>query len=118
MNNTISLDYLSASVSGHKEILLELFDIFIKQIPENIASLNDAIINADYPAIKQISHKLKSTVSVMGISTLKPILDQMEFLATADHENLRLDSIKKLFEQVKEICTKAIEEIQFEKNRM
>ncbi len=118
MNSTINLDYLSASVGGHKEILLELFDIFIKQIPENIASLNEAISNADYPAIKQISHKLKSTVSVMGISTLKPILDQMEFLATADHENLRLDSIKKLFEQVKEICTKATEEILFEKNRI
>lgn len=118
MNNIINLDYLSASVGGHKEVLLELFDIFIKQIPENIVSLNEAIISADYSAIKQISHKLKSTVSVMGISPLKPILDQMEFLATADSEPERLELIKNLFVQVKEICTNAVEEIVSEKSKL
>ncbi|MEJ7822239.1 MAG: PAS domain-containing protein [Chitinophagaceae bacterium] len=117
MGNIINLDYLYTSVGGNKEIIVELFDIFLKQIPESLLVLDEAVSKADYLTIKQLSHKLKSTVSVMGISGLNPVLSEMESLGkAADPEGL--ETIKSLFGQVKEISSKAVVEIEDEKSKI
>ncbi|MGI8581165.1 MAG: Hpt domain-containing protein, partial [Chitinophagaceae bacterium] len=117
MGNIINLDYLYTSVGGNKEIIVELFDIFLKQIPESLLVLDEAVSKADYLTIKQLSHKLKSTVSVMGISELTHVLSEMESLGkAADPEGL--ETIKSLFGQVKEISSKAIVEVKIEKSKL
>ncbi len=109
----IDLCYLFKSVSGKKEPMLELIQIFLDQIPADIALINEAVIKADYLKIKQISHRMKSTVSVMGISKLNPVLQQMEDLGAAATD---INKIKKLSHQLIEICNKAIAEAEIEKN--
>ncbi len=115
IGKVINLDYLYTSVGGNKEIIVELFDIFLKDLPESLLALDEAVSKADYITIKKLSHKLKSTISVMGISELAPVLSEMESLGTAaDPEGL--ETIRSLFGQVKEISRKAIVEIEEQKN--
>jgi len=121
VGNFINLEYLYTSVGGNKEgnkeIIIELFDIFLKQIPKSLRVLDEAVSKADYLTIKEVSHKLKSTVSVMGISELTPVLSEMESLGkAADPEGL--ETIKSLFGQVKEISGKAIVAIEEEKSKI
>jgi PAS domain S-box-containing protein len=108
----IDLSYLFNSVSGKKHLILELFDIFLQQTPLDLAIINKAVIKADYLTIKQFSHKMKSTVSVMGISILDPLLQQMVVLGEAANE---IEKIKALNDQLNEICNKAFKEMEIEK---
>ena len=84
----------------------------IKQIPEELNSINIAISKNDYPVIKSFAHTMKSSVSIMGISVLIPILVEMQNLGA---EETNIERIKELNETLKFICRQAIDEIELEK---
>lgn len=107
------LSYLSEMMGGKKNLMKGIMDVFLKQIPEELQSINQAIIKTDYPAIKNIAHTMKSSVSIMGISVLTPILKEMEDLAVAA---INLEKIKELNQKLNLICKQAIEEIEKEKH--
>ena len=56
-------------------------DVFLEQVPEELTSIEKAITQMDYAVIKSFSHTMKSSVSIMGITVLSPILQEMEGLA-------------------------------------
>src|ERR1035437_6760875 len=91
VKNVCDLSYLSEMVGGKKQLIKEIMDVFLKQVPEELQSINDAVLKTDYAVIKRYAHTMKSTVSIMGISMLTPVLQEMEDLgATAT----RLEGIK------------------------
>ena len=89
-------------------------DVFLQQVPEELESIHQAILKSDYKGKKNFAHTMKSSVSIMGISTLRPILQEMENLGTAASD---LNKIKELNEKLKLICNKAIGEVEKEKHK-
>lgn len=112
------LNYLTETMGGKKHLIKDIMDVFLKQIPEELHHLNDAILKADYPIIKSIAHTMKSSVSIMGISVLTPVLQEMESLASAETspDSGREEKIKELGRKVNAICKLAVEEIENEKH--
>lgn len=106
------LTYLTEMMSRKKNLITGVMDAFLEQIPEELSHLNDAIIKTDYITIKNFAHTMKSSVSIMGITVLIPILKEMEDLGAL---GTGIDKIKGLNEQLKLICNLAIEEIKNEK---
>ncbi len=111
--------YLSCMMGRKKHLILRIMDLFLKEIPEELRSLKNAIKNKDYPAIRSLSHIMKSSVAIMGISTLKPVLQQMEDICTitTGPDSLRVvtrreEKIKKLNQKLRVICRQALEEVQ------
>ena len=86
--------------------------MFFKQVPEDIQCINEAITNTDYKTIKSYTHTMKSSVSIMGISILMPVLMEMENLGIAETD---IEKIKQLNLKLKVICVQAIDEIKKEK---
>ena len=118
IKNVCDLKYLTETMGGNKKLIKEIMDVFLKQVPKDLSGLNAAVIKADYPNIKSFAHTLKSSVSIMGISVLAPILYEMEELAkgAASPDSYRDEKIKKLNNQLNSICRQAIEEIEKEKH--
>lgn len=112
IENVCDFKYLSEMTGGKKYLIKDLMDAFIKQISEELQSINDAIIKTDYPTIKNIAHTMKSSVSIMGISVLTPVLQEMEELAKAASD---IERIKELNQKLHVICKQALEEIEREK---
>lgn len=108
-----NLNYLSEMVGGKKHLMKEIMDDFLKQINEELKSINDAIVITDYKTIKNIAHTIKSTVSIMGITVLEPILQEIENLGAAATD---IEKIKELNQQLNLICKQAVEEIEKEKH--
>ncbi|OFY84799.1 MAG: hypothetical protein A3F72_05945 [Bacteroidetes bacterium RIFCSPLOWO2_12_FULL_35_15] len=106
------LTYLSEMTGGKKNMMKAIMDVFLKQIPEELQSITDGIAKADYLVIKNYSHTMKSSVSIMSISILIPILKEMEDLGAKATD---LDKIKQLNQQLNLICNQAIREIEKEK---
>jgi PAS domain S-box-containing protein len=111
-NKIINLDYLIESMGGNEEVISDIIDIFLKQIPVDLAVINEAVSKSDYLTIKQFSHRMKSTVSVMGISVIETILSEMETLGASEKE---IGKIKLLSDQLNNIFHIAIQEAELEK---
>lgn len=104
--------YLNDLVNGKSNLIIGIMDVFIKQIPEDLQCIKEAITTSDYKTIKIYTHTMKSSVSIMGISVLKPILNEMENLGKTE---TGIEIIKQLYEKLMAICVMAIGEIEIEK---
>ena len=111
-NNNITivcnLNYLSGLMGGKEHLIKKIMDTFLIQIKEELTSINNAILKKDYATIKNLAHTMKSTVSIMGISVLHPILQEMEELGK---NSTALERIIALNKQLNLICKQAFEEI-------
>ncbi len=110
--NVCDLSYLSETMAGKKHLMKEIMDVFLKQVPEELENINEAIAKTDYETIKSFSHTMKSSVSIMGISVLEPILREMEDLGA---QRTSIEKIQKLNTNLNTICKQAIGEIEKEK---
>lgn len=110
--NVCDLKNLYTMMGGKKHLIIGLMNTFLSQIREELQRINDAINKKDYPTIKKMAHTIKSSVSIMGISVLVPVLREMEYSGAI------AASIEKIKEQnvtLNLICNQAIEEIEKEK---
>lgn len=112
IKNICDFSYLSEMMGEKKNLILGIMDAFLEQIPEELISINEAVTKANHAIIKRVAHTMKSTVSIMGIYSLEPILKEMEDLGstTGDIEKIRVLNL-----ELNSICKKAIEEVENEK---
>lgn len=103
-----NLGYLSETMGGNKKLIKEIMGVFLKQAPDELANLNEAVINKNYLKIKNVTHTMKSSASIMGIYSLSDILKEMEELARI---GTNIEKIKLLNSKLNSICNQAIEEI-------
>lgn len=113
--NVCNFGYLSETVGGNTKSMSEIMEIFLSQIPEDLKRIAEAIKAMNYTVVKSITHTMKSSVSIMGISILEPILHEMEELASTKTDITR---IQQLNQQLNSICNKAINEITKEKEKL
>ncbi|MHB8260930.1 MAG: Hpt domain-containing protein [Bacteroidia bacterium] len=111
--NVCNLNYLSETMGGKKSLIKEIMNVFLKQVPEELQFINDAITKTDYKTIKSYAHTMKSTVSIMGISTLTPILQKMEDLGARAAD---IEEIIEMNKKLTAICKQAMEEIEREEH--
>ena len=112
VSKIINLDFLIKSMRGKKDLMRSIIDIFLKQVPENLRLINEAIDKTDYVTIKNQAHNMKSTISAFGLSDLLDTLNEMENLGKSGKG---LNEIKVLNQLLVKKCEQAIEEIKHER---
>lgn len=112
IKNVCDFKYLSETMGGKKKAIREVIDAFVEEVPQQLKSMNDAISKKDYSIIKRFAHVMRSSVSIMGISALVPVLQDMENLGA---KAMDIEKIKELNEQLNLICKQALEELEKEK---
>lgn len=105
-------NYLNDAMGYKGYLIKDIMEIFLKQIPEELNSMNQAIESCDYPTIKNFAHTMKSSVAVMDIKSLVEILNQMECLAKIGTD---IQELSELNIQLNQICTIAMAEVEIEK---
>jgi PAS domain S-box-containing protein len=112
IKKVINLDYLTDIMSGKKELIKETIDIFLQQASEDLPIINEAVNKTDYLTVKRFAHRMKSTITMMGISSLSPVLDEMEILGKAEND---IERIKILNKTLNSTYAQALEEIKIER---
>ena len=74
----IDLSYLREVASDNTEFMIEMIDIFLAQTPGYIDQLTDAIDQKNWSKISDLSHKIKPTMSFMGVESAKDTLGEIE----------------------------------------
>ena len=111
-NSVCDLSYLIELMNGKSKLILGIIDVFLEQFPGELESLNKAVTAADFPLIKSLSHHMKSSISIVGISALTLILKEMEGLG---EQGISIDRIKELFCETDSIGKLAVKEMEIEK---
>ena len=112
VENVCNISYLSEIVGGKKDLIRQIMDAFLSQVAENLPSITNAISKTDYLTINQITHSMKSSASIMGISAIRPVLEEMEVLGASA---TNIDRIKELNQMLNIVYRQAVAEIEKEK---
>lgn len=106
-DSIVNLSDLLELSRGNNSFVREMIDIFVEQNPLDLKQLEDAGAIAKYNTIRAVAHRMKTSIGFMGIKNLLPTLTQIETMA----ENRKdIDEINRLLAEVRNNCTKAIEE--------
>ncbi len=90
--SNIDLSYLEGIADGDKDIIKELIEIFLDQMPEFTDGFQESLKDRNWIKIAAIAHKAKSSVITMG----------MEQLGNVDLKNLELAAKQLRINELKE----------------
>jgi len=108
---TINLNYLREMASGDNSFMEEIMDMFIQQTPENLAQLQQYTQNQQWPEVKALAHKMKSSMILVGIKELEDIFVDLQKEAVGAHP---AKVIPPLVQRANTLCDVAIAELQVE----
>lgn len=92
-NIVIDLSYLKEVSSDNNEFMIEMIDIFQAQTPGYVESLSSAILEKNWSKIAEMAHKIKPTLSFMGVEEAKEEMASIETRARnqEDYEGIVAD---------------------------
>lgn len=106
----IDLSYLRDVASDNTEFMIEMIDIFLTQTPGYVEQLIIAVDQKDWSKMADLSHKIKPTMSFMGVESAKNTLGDIETKArnqedyegiVAEFDKMR-DNFKTIFVKLEE----------------
>jgi tRNA U34 2-thiouridine synthase MnmA/TrmU len=62
-----NLTYLKSLSPGNPEFIVEIINLFVKQVPLSIEEINKSLAKADWSTIQYHAHKIASQFDCMGI---------------------------------------------------
>ncbi len=103
-----NLDYLKNITEDNKEILREMIEMFIVQVPEFIENLHKYYETKQFLALGKEAHKAKSSLQIMGMTELEKEMKTFQLKAI---EGAETDSYPGHIRSFEIQCQKAIEEL-------
>lgn len=77
----INPEYLKEISDGGTDLVRDLINMFISQVPMFSEQLDNFYKNGDYISLGKLAHKIKSSVAMMGISELTADMKVLENIA-------------------------------------
>lgn len=106
-NKIIDLSYL-LQASSDKEFLLKMFNIYKTLLPEIRLLLINSVAEKDYARLSESAHKLKSPISILGMSVTKKKVESLEL----DSKNaVNTETFEERVKIILDECNLALEEI-------
>lgn len=95
--------YLQQLSNSDRAYEIEMTNQFLSSIPTELSGLQAALDKSDQPAVSRIAHNMKTTVSIMGLtSLLYDLLEQLEYPQKEINLSTVFDELKKISEQAME----------------
>lgn len=113
--NTINVTYLEEVCGGSKEIIREMVDIFLGQVPEFYSEMKILLDDKKYHDLGLLAHKAKSSVAIMGMNYLASKLKELEIIAKAGE---KVETYEEYLIDFKSETGKAVEELNAYLNNM
>jgi PAS domain S-box-containing protein len=86
----INLNYLSELSAGNTNFELEMIQLFLKQIPEELQNIEQAIEFNDIQKLRDLCHKVKSSFDIFGLQKASDLLGQLSIDTTNGKDKTEL----------------------------
>jgi HPt (histidine-containing phosphotransfer) domain-containing protein len=107
----VNLKYLREMANGDAHFIQEIISMFIQQAPVNAEKLLKLTKEENWPELKALAHKMKSSVALIGNQELEIICQDIQQYALLPNQN---GLIPGLVLRAKTICEKAVAELKQE----
>jgi CheY-like chemotaxis protein len=97
--------------AGNKDFILTLINIFLEATPQDSAALVEACEAKNWDRVSKLAHKLKSTVDMLNMSSIKTDIRTIELDAK---KGINLDNIKRLVPKVDKIIQATAQQLKQE----
>lgn len=104
----INIKHLEALAEGNNEFVMELINMFTKQVPLFAEQLDMHLANGDLVALAKLSHKIKGSAATMGFKQLVKNMKELEELA---NQNTQTQRYSELIDKYKQLTTEIVEEL-------
>ncbi|MFP4555762.1 MAG: Hpt domain-containing protein [Bacteroidales bacterium] len=74
----IDTELLKEVADGNNELILDLVDMYIEQAPKFSEQLENLLENKDYQTLSKLAHKIKGSLSTVGITMLAQEMKELE----------------------------------------
>jgi len=82
----INLDYLDLMSDGDDDMKKTMIEMLLEEVPAEVTKMNQAQQNEDWNELKELSHKLKSTLAFIGNPTLTTSNERVETIAKTESD--------------------------------
>ena len=90
-------------VKGKAELLHELYQMYLSDLPELIQKMNNAVDQSDFEALSNTAHRLKSTSGTIGAVQTQHLSHQIE-IASRNHNLKKVNQLfPELMDEVKQL---------------
>jgi signal transduction histidine kinase/DNA-binding response OmpR family regulator/HPt (histidine-containing phosphotransfer) domain-containing protein len=79
---TINLNVLKEYIDGDEDLMRNLISQMLKDFPSYLVELKEGVINKNFVNIKNIAHKLKSPLAMLGMEMTRNMLKTIEDFAS------------------------------------
>lgn len=80
-NKIIDLSFLTNLADGNSDFIKKMLEIYLKQTPENLHSLELSLENQNYRELAATAHKMRSSVPYVGLHEAEKMLEKLEYEA-------------------------------------
>jgi HPt (histidine-containing phosphotransfer) domain-containing protein len=108
------LTFLQSFTGGNKEKMNKYINIFLQMCPGQLDAMQSLLQSNNYDGLRATAHSLKPQITYMGIKPGEGMIKTIEQYAG---DKINLDQLPDLVSTFKEICGKAIVELQQEVNK-
>ena len=102
------LNYLKTMSGGDANFIAEMIGLFNEQVGEYAELMPRLLREKDYESLSKLAHKAKSSVAVMGMTSVAELLKELEKLA---HEGLKTDRYEEMVNEFLEQSKLAVAEL-------
>ena len=106
----IDLSFLRKQTRNNAGAIAEMIRIFREENPKDIATLEAAISQTDYPTIYKTVHSLKNETSMFGLRPL--VSHDLTSIEEKARANKDIAEIKRSFERIQQVCEQAACELE------
>ena len=104
----INVDLIEQIADGSDELIRDLVEMFEMQAPRFSEQLDDLFTQNELVALSKLAHKIKGTLSTVGVTELAKQMKELEELAVRNDNPKRCKSI---INNYKDISQKALLEL-------
>lgn len=96
---TLELDMLKENFGDDPETFVQIMDIFLQEIPEDVALLKTKFDSNQVKNIGLVAHKIKSSYRLLGMEVETMLLQELE---TGAKNGMQVDQLKVIHDQFME----------------
>ena len=78
MNRALAIENVLERLGGDEELLAEVVELFIDEVPDILCSLEEAIKNGDWENARKLAHTLKGSSSNIGAERFASLALELE----------------------------------------
>ncbi|MFV1884952.1 MAG: Hpt domain-containing protein [Balneola sp.] len=105
---SLDLSYLDELSDGDDEFRKEMIQVFLREVPEQIKSLNTSVSDKNYDQTASIIHALRTKIRTFGIIALDELSERLEYSAKTKSLNNWKDFEKEVQNLTSELTKTAL----------